>query len=204
MYTPPLSSSGRPPPGNSISPSPSANNIIPVLLLKTQSQPHDSYYEYFSTSPSPSASTRTPAGPGEDNNINVSSSFSSASLEDHASVAATGATTVTLTTLRFQPLFVPVLEHHPNTRSLDVLQDLLRSEQLAQKYGGMIFTSQRAVEAWSEVVKRVEGHSKPDEHHDGADASSSTSGKVRSRAFFHVFFQFTFPLSDFVSLPFHD
>lgn len=137
----------------SITPSPA----IPVLLLKTQSQPHDSYHDYFS--PSPSAQ---PPGDNEDASSLPSSPSSS------------NATTVT-TTPRFQPLFVPVLEHRPNTRNLDMLQDLLRSEQLGQKYGGMIFTSQRAVEAWTEVVKRVEGLSETRE-----DDISSRSGKVCS------------------------
>ncbi|KEF53714.1 uncharacterized protein A1O9_10115 [Exophiala aquamarina CBS 119918] len=177
MSTPPLSSSGRPAPGSSIRSSPPANHIIPVLLLKTQSQPHDSYHDYFSTSPpAPSASIRTPAGLGEQDNSNVSSPPSSSppSLEGRTSIAvAVRATTFKSNTLRFQTLFVPVLVHRPNTQNLDLLEDLLRSEQLAQKYGGMIFTSQRAVEAWSEVVKRVEGHSELGEH-DGADAASST------------------------------
>jgi uroporphyrinogen-III synthase len=146
MSTPSLSSAPT------ISPSPA----IPVLLLKTQSQPHDSYHDYFSTSPSAQP-------PGDNENVSSSPSSSSATV-----------TTVT-NTPRFQPLFVPVLEHHPNTRNLDMLQDLLRSEQLGQKYGGMIFTSQRAVEAWTEVVKRVEGLQGTRE-----DGISSRTGKVCS------------------------
>ncbi|KAK4938653.1 hypothetical protein LTR10_020921 [Elasticomyces elasticus] len=91
---------------------------IPVLLLKTRSQPHDAYEEYFSTS--------------QDGNRS------------------------------FQPLFVPVLEHRPNAENLAVLDELLKSGGLAAKYGGMIFTSQRAVEAWTDVVKRMEQQSQGD------------------------------------------
>jgi len=153
---------------------------------------------------------RTPAGLGEAHDNNASSTtITSTSLDDHASVAADGATTVTSTTLgfRFQPLFVPVLEHHPNTRNLDILQDLLRSEQLATKYGGMIFTSQRAVEAWSEVVKRVEGHfSTPGDLHgiDRANPSSSTFGKAHSRAHFQVSFSSPFLFQSSFRCPFHE
>jgi hypothetical protein len=91
-------------------------SIIPVLLLKTRSLPHDGYEEFFST-PSSAADSGRPI---------------------------------------FQPQFVPVLEHWPNAKSLAVLEDSLKSGHLADKYGGMIFTSQRAVEAWADVAKRVE------------------------------------------------
>lgn len=154
MSTPPLSSSSAP----TVNPS----LAIPVLLLKTQSQPHDSYLDYFSAS----QPARTPGPLGDHKTKDAASS--------HTTLLT--ATTVT-TTLRFQPLFVPVLEHHPNTQNLDLLQDLLRSEQLGRKYGGMIFTSQRAVEAWTEVVNRIKGQSKTSE--DDTD-TSSRSGKVCS------------------------
>lgn len=91
---------------------------IPVLLLKTRSQPHDAYEEYFSTS-------RTTEG------------------EDASPIT-------------FLPRFVPVLEHRPNSRNLAVLEESLRNATLGETYGGMIFTSQRAVEAWADVVKKVE------------------------------------------------
>jgi len=56
----------------------------------------------------------------------------------------------------FLPHFIPVLEHRPNTKNLRTLEQLLKSGTLGDKYGGMIFTSQRAVEAWADVVKGVE------------------------------------------------
>ncbi|KIX00951.1 uncharacterized protein Z518_10017 [Rhinocladiella mackenziei CBS 650.93] len=92
---------------------PSKPLTIPVLLLKTRSQPQDAYEEYFSTHSE---------GPS----------------------------------LVFLPQFVPVLEHRPNVRNLEVLELSLKGGTLRKKYGGMIFTSQRAVEAWADVVKKVE------------------------------------------------
>lgn len=159
MSTPPFPSSSAP----TLTPSPA----IPVFLLKTESQPHDSYLDHFSAL----QLDGTPGHPSHD-------------YTQHASFASNTAvsptTIVTSTPLRFHPLFVPVLEHHPNTRNLDWLQDLLRSEQLGQKYGGMIFTSQRAVEAWTEVVKRMKGQSETSE----VDTDiSSGPGKVCSLVF---------------------
>lgn len=59
-------------------------------------------------------------------------------------------------TFNFKPQFIPVLEHKQNETSLSHINELLRTRQLKRKYGGMIFTSQRAVEAWTDVVHRVE------------------------------------------------
>lgn len=56
----------------------------------------------------------------------------------------------------FTPHFVPVLVHQQNEATLSELENLLRQSQLKEKYGGMVFTSQRAVEAWQGVVTRVE------------------------------------------------
>ena len=103
-------------------------STVPILLLKTRSQPHDAYEEYFST-------------------------FESCGRS-------------------FHPQFVPVLEHRPNAENLAVLDHLLEGGSLTGKYGGMIFTSQRAVEAWTDVVKRVEQHSP------GDDASATGIGMV--------------------------
>ncbi|KAL2404885.1 hypothetical protein ABEF93_008103 [Exophiala dermatitidis] len=109
---------------------PSSSLTIPVLLLKTRSQPHDAYEEYFATTP---ASARNTTQQEEANGAtSPSSSYS------------------------FVPQFVPVLEHRPHVENLAVLKEALESETLSQRYGGMIFTSQRAVEAWTEVVKSVE------------------------------------------------
>jgi uroporphyrinogen-III synthase len=101
---------------------------VPILLLKTRSQPHDAYEEYFPSSPI--------TGPGS--------------------------------AYTFKPRFVPVLEHRPNSKNLSTLEDSLRDGSIKDKYGGMIFTSQRAVEAWTAVVKRVEGSQAEDVRRDVA------------------------------------
>jgi uroporphyrinogen-III synthase len=60
----------------------------------------------------------------------------------------------------FTPTFVPVLEHRPNVQNLDFIRSLLLGGKLGRdhnaKYGGMIFTSQRAVEGFARVVDEVE------------------------------------------------
>ena len=74
--------------------------------------------------------------------------------------------------MKFKPVFVPVLEHTPNAENLERLEALLRSGELKRRYGGMIFTSQRAVEGWRGVVERVEMRSE--------NESESESGMVWS------------------------
>lgn len=92
------------------------SRTLPVLFLKTRSQPTDGYDEHFSN-------TQVPSG---------TSAYS------------------------FDPSFVPVLEHTQNSKALSELSRLLRDGELKRKYGGMVFTSQRAVEAWIDVVQQVE------------------------------------------------
>lgn len=82
---------------------------IPILLLKTKSQPIDTYEECF--------------------------------LKAHAEKVFT-----------FEPHFIPVLEHAKNDATLGMLGAWVNSGELKRKYGGMIFTSQRAVEAWTDIV----------------------------------------------------
>ncbi|ETI25059.1 hypothetical protein G647_04429 [Cladophialophora carrionii CBS 160.54] len=106
---------------------PPSSTTIPVLLLKTRSQPHDAYEEYFSD-------FRGRRGGGNATNNGAEAS-----------------------PLVFLPEFVPVLEHRPNSENSARLVKLLSEGRLSEQYGGMIFTSQRAVEAWADVVKRVEG-----------------------------------------------
>ena len=59
----------------------------------------------------------------------------------------------------FDPLFIPVLEHRFNEKSLDTLKDLIQHGHLDpgsstehSQYGAVIFTSQRAVEAFTKTV----------------------------------------------------
>ena len=56
----------------------------------------------------------------------------------------------------FVPSFVPVLEHQPNEENLQRIKSLLRERKLNEEYGGMIFTSQRAVEGFARVVGELE------------------------------------------------
>jgi hypothetical protein len=63
---------------------------------------------------------------------------------------------------RFAPQFVPVLEHTFNAANLQKLRRLLTDGHDGDylrdgetRYGGMIFTSQRAVEAFAGVVREV-------------------------------------------------
>ncbi len=56
----------------------------------------------------------------------------------------------------FAPVFVPVLEHKPNVPNLEQVKKLLDEGELKRRYGGMIFTSQRAVEGFAQVVQELE------------------------------------------------
>jgi uroporphyrinogen-III synthase len=91
---------------------------IPVLLLKTKSEPADGYAELFST----------------------------------------------LDNGRYDPVFVPVLEHRFKQAALDqVYHDITNRGFLPgegdtpAKYGAMIFTSQRAVEAFTRIIQDIRG-----------------------------------------------
>ncbi|KAH7154836.1 tetrapyrrole biosynthesis, uroporphyrinogen III synthase [Dactylonectria estremocensis] len=88
-------------------------STIPVLLLKTRSNPGDSYEDLFS----------------ESQNNGVS----------------------------FAPTFVPVLLHYFDDAGMTKVGGLLQDRCIGRgehnEYGGMIFTSQRAVEAFVKLVK---------------------------------------------------
>jgi len=57
----------------------------------------------------------------------------------------------------FEPRFVPVLEHHFDEQGVGKVRGLLQSNSISSAqgspYGGLIFTSQRAVEAFSALVR---------------------------------------------------
>ena len=61
----------------------------------------------------------------------------------------------------FEPVFVPVLEHKFLDEGLNVVRDLLHNKRIGKdathKYGGLIFTSQRAVEAFAALVENGKG-----------------------------------------------
>lgn len=64
---------------------------------------------------------------------------------------------------KWDPVFVPVLEHKFHEQNLNGLEEMIGSRQFhpsksegnQTSYGGLIFTSQRAVEAFSKVIDRV-------------------------------------------------
>ena len=90
---------------------------VPVLLLKTPSQPVDRYRECLES----------------------------------------------LDNAKYQPVFIPVLQHEILPDAISRLESLLASgafkstsSSAGRRYGGIIFTSQRAVEAFGEVMRNLE------------------------------------------------
>lgn len=63
----------------------------------------------------------------------------------------------------FEPRFLPVLEHRFKSAGLARIRELLQARQIGPgegcSYGGLIFTSQRAVEAFAEVIGEGKGPS---------------------------------------------
>lgn len=63
----------------------------------------------------------------------------------------------------YEPAFVPVFEHRFQEEALGTVRGFLEKRAISKnagaKYGGLIFTSQRAVEAFTRVVD--EGMSSP-------------------------------------------
>ncbi|TVY62313.1 Uroporphyrinogen-III synthase [Lachnellula suecica] len=63
---------------------------------------------------------------------------------------------------RFEPVFVPVLEHQLLEAGLKIVRHALEKEEISKlesaKYGGLIFTSQRAVEAFAKLVEEGKGN----------------------------------------------
>ena len=61
----------------------------------------------------------------------------------------------------FEPLFVPVLEHRFQEDCLARLKNFLTARKISKNidsyYGGLIFTSQRAVEAFARLVEEGRG-----------------------------------------------
>lgn len=61
--------------------------------------------------------------------------------------------------VKFEPVFVPVLEHKFKEKGMRVMRNLIRHDRFGThdgaKYGGLIFTSQRAVEAFTKVITDI-------------------------------------------------
>jgi uroporphyrinogen-III synthase len=123
-----------------------------ILLLKTRSSPVDGYESFFST-----------------NSTRKSGSSESRSDGDADGYADDGGG---MQQLRYHPVFIPVLEHRFHRENLTAVKGILLSggfnfgiEQQAdeksqgQRYGGLIFTSQRAVEAFGKMLEEGNGMS---------------------------------------------
>ncbi|KAM0245586.1 hypothetical protein ACHAQJ_010512 [Trichoderma viride] len=69
----------------------------------------------------------------------------------------------------FEPTFVPVLQHKFEEAGVDRLRTLLRQKRIGTspdcEFGGLIFTSQRAVEAFAHVVREDEAADSPEWPH---------------------------------------
>ncbi|KAJ4412024.1 hypothetical protein N0V82_008903 [Gnomoniopsis sp. IMI 355080] len=63
--------------------------------------------------------------------------------------------------LCFDPFFVPVLEHTFDKKGMTNVDSILKSKQIGDhpdsSYGGLVFTSQRAVEAFTKLVQDGQG-----------------------------------------------
>ncbi|KAK0669746.1 tetrapyrrole biosynthesis, uroporphyrinogen III synthase [Cercophora samala] len=61
----------------------------------------------------------------------------------------------------YEPEFVPVLEHQFDDQGMAKVRGILKNKQIGRtegkQYGGMIFTSQRAVEAFTKLVEEGRG-----------------------------------------------
>lgn len=62
---------------------------------------------------------------------------------------------------RLVPRFIPIFQHRFDEQGLCKIQTLLLNRRISHcadaEYGGIIFTSQRAVEAFSHVVRNGQG-----------------------------------------------
>ncbi|KUJ14841.1 uroporphyrinogen-III synthase [Mollisia scopiformis] len=87
--------------------------------------------------------------------------------------------------LTFSPTFVPVLEHQLLDDGMNTFRNLLERKEIGEgqgkKYGGLIFTSQRAVEAFAQLV--AEGRlNDPSYPHLAPSTPIYTVGPATSRA----------------------
>jgi uroporphyrinogen-III synthase len=62
----------------------------------------------------------------------------------------------------FEPIFVPVLQHRFEVAGMNTVRGLLRGRSFGREpahgaYGGLIFTSQRAVEAFAQLAEEGTG-----------------------------------------------
>lgn len=130
---------------NSISSGP---QLPPVFLLKTPSSPRDLYEEYFFKNAFAFRSRQRSDLPTDTNDTN-----------DYEYI-------------KYDPIFVPVFSHSFHAQNLEIVKsylmptttesDCINGKETSlrnafsgkgKKYGGLIFTSQRAVEAWGHILE---------------------------------------------------
>ena len=130
----------------------------PLLLLKTRSTPLDGYEEFFTgervIKKQLGLESRSRGGESASSSAGIDSDPYSG-VQSH-----------------YHPVFIPVLEHRFHKENLNKLKDIFlaggfdldseadgasASQGQVQKYGGLIFTSQRAVEAFGKVLEEADG-----------------------------------------------
>lgn len=121
--------------------------LPPVFLLKTPSSPRDLYEEYFLQNTFALPSRQRSNSPTDANETN-----------DHEYI-------------KYDPIFVPVFSHSFHAQNLEIVKSYfmptMESDYIhekgsslrnafngkGKKYGGLIFTSQRAVEALGHILE---------------------------------------------------
>lgn len=82
----------------------------------------------------------------------------------------------------FSPSFVPVLRHHFRDEEMDRVRSLLRDRKISRAedaaFGGMIFTSQRAVEAFASLVEEGKDGKLAYRQHDRSCADDLSQMKI--------------------------
>ncbi|KAK0386937.1 hypothetical protein NLU13_5250 [Sarocladium strictum] len=89
----------------------------------------------------------------------------------------------------FSPSFVPVLRHHFRDEEMDRVRSLLRDRKISRAedaaFGGMIFTSQRAVEAFASLVEEGKDDEDPQWPHT-QDTPFYSVGPATTRALANI------------------
>lgn len=89
--------------------------------------------------------------------------------------------------LDFEPTFVPVLQHRFEPEGMTTVGGLLQDRRIngtpESSYGGLIFTSQRAVEAFARLVEEGAGRTTPNLHRDGRLLKTATQATTAGRTY---------------------
>ena len=154
---------------------PPITSTIPILLLKTKSTPTDAYADHLSR-------LQLTISSGIHHHHHYHGGESQYQKEPSSSTATTSSSSATAEAaviVSFAPHNVPVLEHVFKSEGLCIVERLLRNKAFGdpkeekipeqagqrqqpllpplQRYGGIIFTSQRAVDAFLQVLHEIAG-----------------------------------------------